>query len=200
MDNENKILNLFKTNTYITTKEVEKAGIPRRFLSFMVAKNKINRLSRGVYSLPNELDDEYFIINSKSKNAVFSNLTALYFHGLCDRIPIKYDVTVKSDYKGSLQKESNINLYYVKKEYINLGLSSVKTNYCNTVRVYDIERSVCDIIKNKNKLDLELYNKSIRNYFYSKTKDTNKLYAYAKKLNIYEKVRKTFEVLTWLKM
>ena len=162
----------------------------------MVAKNKINRLSRGVYSLPNELNDEYFIINSKSKTAVFSNLTALYFHGLCDRIPIKYDVTVKNHYKGSLQKESNINLYYVKKEFINLGLSSVTTNYSNTVRVYDIERSICDIIKNKNKLDLELYNKSIRNYFYSKTKDTNKLYTYAKKLNIYEKVRKTFEVLT----
>lgn len=200
MDNENKILNLFKTNTYITTKEVEKAGISRRFLSFMVDKNKINRLSRGVYSLPNELTDEYFIINSKSKNAVFSNLTALYFNGLSDRIPIKYDVTVKSDYRGSLQKESNINLYYVKKEYINLGLSDFKTNYGNIVRVYDIERSICDIIKNKNKLDLELYNKAIRNYFYSKTKDTNKLYDYAKKLNIYEKVRKTFEVLTWLKM
>lgn len=200
MNNENKILNLFKTNTYITTKEVEKAGISRRFLSFMVDKNKINRLSRGVYSLPNELTDEYFIINSKSKNAVFSNLTALYFNGLSDRIPIKYDVTVKSDYRGSLQKESNINLYYVKKEYINLGLSDFKTNYGNIVRVYDIERSICDIIKNKNKLDLELYNKAIRNYFYSKTKDTNKLYDYAKKLNIYEKVRKTFEVLTWLKM
>ena len=196
MDNENKILNLFKTNTYITTKEVEKAGISRRFLSFMVDKNKINRLSRGVYSLPNELTDEYFIINSKSKNAVFSNLTALYFNGLSDRIPIKYDVTVKSDYRGSLQKESNINLYYVKKEYINLGLSDLKTNYGNVVRVYDIERSICDIIKNKNKLDLELYNKAIRNYFYSKTKDTNKLYDYAKKLNIYEKARKTFEVLT----
>ena len=200
MDNESKILNLFKTNIYITTKEVEKTGIPRRFLSFMVEKNKINRVSRGVYSLPNELDDEFFIINSKSKNAIFSNLTALYFHGLSDRIPIKYDVTVKRDYKGSLQKESNINLYYVKKEYINLGLSSVKTNYGNTVRVYDIERSICDIIKNKNKLDLELYNKAIRNYFYSKTKDTNKLYDYAKKLGIYDKVRKTFEVLTWLKI
>ena len=46
----------------------------------------------------------------------------------------------------------------------------------------------------------ELVNKAIREYFYSKKKDTIKLYEYAKKLNIYEKVKNTFEVLKWLKI
>lgn len=196
MNYEAKILNLFKTQKYITTKEVENVGIPRRFLGFLVKKNKIIRLSRGIYTLPNELEDDYFIISNKSKYAIFSNLTALYFHGLCDRIPIKYDVTVKSGYKGSLQQNRNINLYYIKKENLELGLTIMETNYGNNIKVYDVERSICDIIKNKNKLDLELFNKAIRNYYYSKNKNTNKLYEYAKKLNIYEKVRMTFEVLT----
>ena len=193
MSNEHKILDLFKTKKYITTKEVENVGISRRFL---VAKNKIIRLSRGIYTLPNELEDDYFIIGNKSKYAIFSNLTALYFHGLCDRIPVKYDVTVKSGYKGSLQKNDNINLYYVKKENFELGLTTIETNYGNNIRVYDVERSICDIIKNKNKLDLELFNKAIRNYYYSKNKNIIRLYDYAEKLGIYEKVRNTFEVLT----
>ncbi len=196
MNNEHKILDLFRTKKYITTKEVENVGISRRFLGFLVAKNKIIRLSRGIYTLPNELEDDYFIIGNKSKYAIFSNLTALYFHGLCDRIPVKYDVTVKSGYKGSLQKNDNINLYYVKKENFELGLTTIETNYGNNVRVYDVERSICDIIKNKNKLDLELFNKAIRNYYYSKNKNIIRLYDYAEKLGIYEKVRNTFEVLT----
>ncbi|WP_301082421.1 type IV toxin-antitoxin system AbiEi family antitoxin domain-containing protein [Thomasclavelia cocleata] len=196
MSNEHKILDLFKTKKYITTKEVENVGISRRFLGFLVAKNKIIRLSRGIYTLPNELEDDYFIIGNKSKYAIFSNLTALYFHGLCDRIPVKYDVTVKSGYKGSLQKNDNINLYYVKKENFELGLTTIETNYGNNIRVYDVERSICDIIKNKNKLDLELFNKAIRNYYYSKNKNIIRLYDYAEKLGIYEKVRNTFEVLT----
>lgn len=196
MSNEHKILDLFKTKKYITTKEVENVGISRRFLGFLVAKNKIIRLSRGIYTLPNELEDDYFIIGNKSKYAIFSNLTALYFHGLCDRIPVKYDVTVKSGYKGSLQKSDNINLYYIKKENFELGLTNIETNYGNNVRVYDVERSICDIIKNKNKLDLELFNKAIRNYYYSKNKNIIRLYDYAEKLGIYEKVRNTFEVLT----
>ena len=62
--------------------------------------------------------------------------------------------------------------------------------------MYDVERSICDIIKNKNKLDLELFNKAIRNYYYSKNKNIIRLYDYAEKLGIYEKVRNTFEVLT----
>lgn len=196
MSNEHKILDLFKTKKYITTKEVENVGISRRFLGFLVAKNKIIRLSRGIYTLPNELEDDYFIIGNKSKYAIFSNLTALYFHGLCDRIPVKYDVTVKSGYKGSLQKNDNINLCYVKKENFELGLTTIETNYGNNIRVYDVERSICDIIKNKNKLDLELFNKAIRNYYYSKNKNIIRLYDYAEKLGIYEKVRNTFEVLT----
>lgn len=196
MSNEHKILDLFRTKKYITTKEVENVGISRRFLGFLVAKNKIIRLSRGIYTLPNELEDDYFIIGNKSKYAIFSNLTALYFYGLCDRIPVKYDVTVKSGYKGSLQKNDNINLYYIKKENFELGLTNIETNYGNNVRVYDVERSICDIIKNKNKLDLELFNKAIRNYYYSKNKNIIRLYDYAEKLGIYEKVRNTFEVLT----
>lgn len=196
MSNEHKILDLFRAKKYITTKEVENVGISRRFLGFLVAKNKIIRLSRGIYTLPNELEDDYFIIGNKSKYAIFSNLTALYFHGLCDRIPVKYDVTVKSGYKGSLQKSDNINLYYIKKENFELGLTNIETNYGNNVRVYDVERSICDIIKNKNKLDLELFNKAIRNYYYSKNKNIIRLYDYAEKLGIYEKVRNTFEVLT----
>lgn len=200
MNKEKQLLNLFKSNPYLTTKDVEEAGISRRFLGFLVDKNKIIRLSRGVYSLPNELSDKYFIINSKSKSAVFSNLTALYFHGYSDRIPIKYDVTVKRDYKGSLQNDNNINLYYVKEEVHELGLSSTKTNFGNVVRVYDLERSICDIIKNKNKLDLELFNKAIRDYYYSNDKNTIKLYEYAKKLGVYDKVQKIFEVFTWLKI
>ena len=66
----------------------------------------------------------------------------------------------------------------------------------NIIKIYDLERTICDIIKNKNKFDRELYNKAIRNYFYSKEKNDLKLYEYAKKMNIYNKVRKEFAILT----
>ena len=193
MEYENKILNLFK-NGYLTTKDVNDNNIPRFYLTKLIKENKIERVSRGVYIKKNELVDEFVILQSKSKNAIYSNTTALYLHGFSNRIPIKYDITINSGYNGSLQKEKNVNLFYTKRELLELGVIDYKLDSGNIIRVYDLDKTICDIIKNKKKIDAEIFNKTIREYFYSKKKNTLKLYEYAKKMNIYNKVRDTFEV------
>ncbi|HIU11101.1 MAG TPA: type IV toxin-antitoxin system AbiEi family antitoxin domain-containing protein [Candidatus Onthocola stercorigallinarum] len=194
MNYKNRILNLF-TNGYLTTKEVTDNNIPKIYLTKLIEENKIERVSRGVYIKKDELVDEFIILQSKSRNAIYSNTTALYLHGLSDRIPIKYDITINSGYNGALQREDNVNLFYTKKELLNLGVMNYKLDSGNIIKVYDLDKTICDIIKNKKRIDAEIYNKAIREYFYSKKKNTLKLYDYAKKMNIYNKVRNTFEVL-----
>lgn len=193
MEYESKILKLFK-NGYLTTKDVTDNHIPRTYLTKLIKENKIERVSRGVYIKKNVLVDEFVILQNKSKYAIYSNTTALYLHGLSNRIPIRYDITIKSGYKGSLQKEKNVNLFYTKKELLELGVIDYKLDSGNVIRVYDLDKTICDIIRNKKKIDAEIFNKAIREYFYSKKKNTLKLYEYAKKMNIYNKVRDTFEV------
>ena len=194
MEYENKILNLFK-NGYLTTKDVTDNNISRIYLTKLIKEDKIERVSRGVYIKKNVLVDEFIVLQGKSKYAIYSNTTALYLHGFSNRIPIRYDITVKSGYKGSLQKEKNVNLFYTKKELLDLGVINYKLDSGNIIRVYDLDKTICDIIKNKKRIDAEIFNKAIREYFYSKKKNTLKLYEYAKKMNIYNKVRDTFEVL-----
>lgn len=194
MGYENKILKLFR-NGYLNTKDVVNNNIPRTYLTKLVKETKIERVSRGVYTKKNVLADEFVILQSKSKNAIYSNTTALYLYGFSNRIPIKYDITINNGYNGSLQKNSNVNLFYTKKDLLDLGVTNYKLDSGNIIKVYDLERTICDIIKNKKKIDAEIFNKTIREYFYSKNKNTLKLYEYAKKMNIYNKVRDTFEVL-----
>ena len=196
MEYENKILNLFK-NGYLTTKDVNDNNIPRFYLTKLIKEGKIERVSRGVYIKKNELVDEFVILQSKSKNAIYSNTTALYLHGFSNRIPIKYDITINSGYNGSLQKKDNVNLFYTKRELLELGVINYKLDSGNIIRVYDLDKTICDIIKNKKKIDAEIFNKAIREYFYSKKKNTLKLYEYAKRMNIYNKVRDVFEVFGW---
>ena len=193
MEYESKILKLFK-NGYLTTKDVTDNHIPRTYLTKLIKENEIERVSRGVYIKKNVLVDEFVILQNKSKYAIYSNTTALYLHGLSNRIPIRYDITIKSGYKGSLQKEKNVNLFYTKKELLELGVIDYKLDSGNVIKVYDLDKTICDIIRNKKKIDAEIFNKAIREYFYSKKKNTLKLYEYAKKMNIYNKVRDTFEV------
>ena len=196
---ENKILNLFK-NGYLNTKDVVNNNIPRTYLTKLVKEGKIERISRGVYAKKNVLVDEFVVLQSKSKNAIYSNTTALYLYGFSNRIPIKYDITINNGYNGTLQKDNNVNLFYTKKELLDLGVINYKLDSGNIIRVYDLDKTIYDIIKNKKKIDAEIFNKAIREYFYSKKKNTLKLYEYAKKMNVYNKVRDTFEVLQWLKI
>ncbi len=194
MKYEEKILELFN-NGYLTTKDITNSNIPKVYLTKMVRNNIIERIGRGVYIKSNDIPDNMVVLQNKSKNAIYSNTTSLFLHGLSNRLPIKYDITIKSGYNGSLQNTSNVNLFYVKKSLLELGVMNYKLDSGYSIRIYDLERTICDIIKNKKKLDQELVNKAIREYFYSKNKDTIKLYNYAKQLNIYEKVKNTFEVL-----
>lgn len=194
MNYENKILSLF-INGYLTTKDVNNNNIPRLYLTKLIKDNKIERINRGLYIKKNEIADEFVILQSKSKNAIYSNMTALYLYGFSNRIPIKYDITINNGYNGSLQKEKDVNLFYIKQELLNIGVINYKLESGNTIKVYDLDKTICDIIKNKKKVDSELFNKAIRKYFYSKEKNSLKLYEYAEKMNIYDKVRDTFEVL-----
>ena len=196
MKGEEKILYLAKQNNgYVTTKMVEDSKISRRFLGFMVKEKKLEKIDYGIYTLPGESEDMYYILQNKSKNIVFSHMTALYFHNLCNRLPHIIDLTVTDTYRGSLQKRLDINMFRVKTEYINLGIINVKSPFGNEIKIYDIERSICDIIKNKKDIELELFNKAIRGYYSSKNKDFVKLMEYAKKFKLEKEVLATFEVL-----
>lgn len=194
MNYENKILNLFN-NGFLRNKDLVDNNIPSVYLTRLVNNNVIERVSRGLYVRNNSLPDDLVILQNKSKNAIYSNLTALYLYGFSDRLPIKYDITVNSGYNGSLQEVDNVNLFYTKKELLNLGEFVYRLDSGNLIKVYDLERTICDVIKNKNRLDQELANKALRKYFYSKEKNTLKLYEYAKKMKIYKKVRSAFEIL-----
>lgn len=196
MDFYDKILKIVeKNNGYVTTKEIVKNGINKTFLTNMVKNGTLVRISRGYYGLPNYIEDEYYKIASKSKNARFSMATALYLHNLSDRTPLVYNVTLPFGYSGVLQKEKNVILNFVKRELLDLGAIEMTSPFGMKIQVYDVERTICDIIKNKNKMDAEIFSKALKDYAKSRNKNLSKLTKYAKAMNIEKKVSEYMEVL-----
>ncbi len=179
----------------ITTKELSKYNINNYFLTSLVKEEKLIRVSRGYYTLPNTFSDDFYIILSKCKKAVFSDATALYLHNLSDRTPLIYDITLPYGYGNCYKGMTNVCLHYVKKENIDLGMIEIESPFGMKIKTYDIERTICDIIKNKNKMDIEIFVKALKEYSRLKNKDLYKLMRYAKKLNVEKKVREYMEVL-----
>ena len=196
MRKKEELLNIVNRNGgYITTRDLTKYNINRRFLALLVKEEKLVRVSRGYYTLPNTFSDDFYIILSKCKKAVFSDATALYLHNLSDRTPLIYDVTLPYGYGNCYKDMPNVCLHYVKNANINLGMIEIESPFGMKIKTYDIERTICDIIKNKNKMDIEIFVKALKEYSRLKNKDLNKLMRYAKKSNVEKKVREYMEVL-----
>lgn len=196
MDFKNKIIELAeKNNGYIRTREVINNDIPKKYLKDLVDENKLQKLSRGLYMQKDYFEDEYFIFQATNSDAIFSLETALYLHGYSDRVPTIYNITVPRNYGGNLRKNKNIDLLYVKPEFHQMGIIEIESPTGQKIKVYDLEKTICDIIKFKNKIDPEIFSKALKQYTKSKEKNLNKLIYYARQLNVEKEIRKYLEVM-----
>lgn len=196
MNNYEKILeNAKKNNGYITAHIVNNLGINSTYLSNLVNDKKLERLDRGIYKLPEYPIDNFYILSKSNKNMSYSHATALYLHNISDRIPLVYDITVPYNYSGTLLNNRNVSLRYVKEDIFKLGLINVKTINGLPVKCYDLERTICDIVKDKSSMDKEIYSKALKSYANNKNKNIIKLIKYAKRLNIEKEIVELMEVL-----
>ena len=198
MSKEAIIIEFMRSNKgIITSKQANDLGIPRVVLTRMVEKKQIEREKRGLYVLPSSWGDEYYNLLFSVNNTVFSYGTALYLLGLSERVPLIYDVTVPIGFNvESIRKNENIKLHYVKKELFNLGKITIKSPQGQMVNSYDSERCICDLIKDKNKEDIEVLKYALKEYLSDKDrKNLIKLSSYAKKLGVEQELRNYLEVL-----
>lgn len=195
MNYENKIIEFMKNNSdMVTIEEVNELKIPHVVLTRLVRKGLIERVKKGLYVLKNCWGDEYFNLTYGNRNAIYSHLTSLYFNDLCERVPLEYDITVKKYYNGELKENEKVKLYYVNKENINLGLINIKSPQGRMINCYNIERCLCDLIKIKDNIYLEYLKYAFNEYYKVQKNDTKKLYEYARKLGIYDKVKEFMEI------
>lgn len=180
-------------NGYVTSKELDNFGIHRMYLNSMWKKKLVEKVASGIYIDINKIEDNYYVFSLSMPNTIYSHMTALYFHGLSIKAPDeKYDITVRRTYNSKHLKKHEV--FYVSDDIYELGLTEIKTPIGNNVRVYDVERCICDIIKSKNRMDLEHVKYSIKEYIKRKDKDLIKLSNYAKEMGIKDEVMNYIEV------
>ena len=181
-----------KNNGIIYAKKLESYKMNRHVLNSLVEKGILKRIEHGIYASPDKNINEFWLMGEKYKNGIFSHNTALYFYGMTDRTPLKLDMTFPSNNRVN---NDLLNVHYIKKEYHNLGLTELKLSDDSIIRIYNIERTICDIIRDRNKLDLQIFNTAIREYMKRKDKNLIRLAEYAKKFNIEKILKQYMEVL-----
>jgi predicted transcriptional regulator of viral defense system len=182
-------------NGLLLTSDLLKYGIPRTYLSILEKKGEFQRISRGVYSATGYMVDEMVVIQARYKGALFSHETAAYLLDLTDRTPLFYSVTVPAGYNATSLKTMEVKVYFMNRKLYRLGSIMLKSPHGNDIWTFTLERTVCDVLRSRNQMDIQLVNEVLKRYVKKKERDLDLLYQYAGQFGIQKIVREYIEIL-----
>jgi len=179
-----------------SAKQLTDNGVSRLALYQGLISGMIVKESHGNYVIADNQPDEYRTIQNRSPKMIYSHGTALFLHGLSDRVPHELDITVpQGDNVSRIKKDyENTRFHYCKKELWDLGIVDAVTPQGYEVKIYDLERCICDLIRDKKSVDTQIYTQAMKEYFSTKC-NPRKIVKYARQFNIESKVRTYMEVL-----
>ena len=186
---------LNKGGGYLLTADVVKTGISKPTLAAFVRNRNLVRVAHGVYFSEDAWEDDLFLIGTQNKAVCFSHETALYLHHLMEREPSEYSVTIRNNYNGTSLRKRGICVYRVRDDLFLLGMTEVESNYGHFVKAYDRERTICDIVSHKDKMDIQVFQSAMKEYMSLKDKKLRNLMRYAAVMGIEDKLRMYTEVM-----
>lgn len=185
---------IFENGLLITEKALA-AGVSKAELYEYIKENNLERVAHGVYAKEDDLVDASYIVHLRCPKAVFSHDEAFYYHDLVDLEPMQTTVTIYTGYNTSRLVESGAKVYTVKKELLNLGLIEITDNFGNKLPMYNLERTICDLVRSRSSIEVQDFHTALKRYVTKQEKDLNRLISYAKLFRIEKKIRQYMEVL-----
>jgi predicted transcriptional regulator of viral defense system len=179
----------------LTTAQANEVGISNERLRLLVRSGELERPYFGVYVSTDEYLDRMYAVQQLRTKIIYSHETALYLHELTDRDPINYSVTVPTGYSTVRLREDSFTVYTIKRELHEVGVTEVETMFGHTVRVYGLERTICDCLRSRNKMDIAVLTDAMKRYAKRKNKNLNTLMKLAETFHVEKPLRHYMEVL-----
>ena len=148
-----------------------------------VGRGELIKVRQGVYATPQSLVNTMVDVEKIVPNGVICLYNAWAYHRLSTTIPPSVCIAIETKRKVRLPDDTSVQLYYWKKEYLHFGIEEQEYSGYK-VRITDLERSVCDAIKYRNKIGLDLCGEVVRSYLKRTDRSLSKLYVYAKRLRV----------------
>ena len=188
---DNRLLSLFNKNKGYLTKKQMPDKSTYNYLLKLVEEGTVTRVKRGVYYYENAAFDNTMIdIEKIVPYGVLCLYSAWAYYELSVQIPQSFNIAIEKKRKVQLPEYPPITLYYWIREYQELGV--VKQDIGGyRVRIYNLEKSVCDAVKYRAKIGTEVMSEILKNYLKRKDRNFSLLMSYAKKMRI-ENILKTY--------
>lgn len=193
---QQKILEIAEENNgIITNKMVTELNLSRGILKSLSDNGLLEKIVRGVYILPNAWEDEFTNIQSRFSRGIYCHETALYLHGLTDRTPHAFHMAFPLGYNLTNVKKAGVKCSQKKLDTYSEGLDTVKSPMGMELKVYNVEKTLCDILVKRANVDIQITTEAFKKYSQMNNRNIPELSRYAKLLKVEDKVRSYLEVL-----
>lgn len=179
----------------LLTSQVTAEGISKPVFYDFIEEKRLQQAAHGVYVSADTWVDAMYLIHLRCSQAVFSHETALFFHDLTDWEPSPYSITVRRGYSPSRLKADGIKVYTIKPELHEIGIVNLQTPFGHAVPVYNMERTICDLIRCRSNIEIQTMQGALRQYVVRKDKNLRVLMNYAELFHVEKTLRQYMEIL-----
>jgi predicted transcriptional regulator of viral defense system len=186
---------LSENNGIVTTAEVVTKNISKPVFMYYVRKNGLKKLAHGIYASEEAWPDEFQLLQLQYPKIVFSHESALFLNGMSEGEPDPVSVTVPRGYHSKNMEESDLRVYRVSPEKVDLGLVELESPTGVVVRSYNLERTLCDLLRSQSKVDYQEMIAAFKSYVQRKDKNIPQLMRYGSIFRVSNKMKPYLEVL-----
>lgn len=164
-----------------------------RQLLTLVKNGELVRVRQGVYALPESMANTMYDIEKIVPNGILCSYSAWAHYNLTTQIPYGIFVAIKRGRKVKLPDYPPITLCTVSENILNIGVTKDYVGGYECL-VYNIERSVCDAIKARHKIGIDVCSEIVNEYLKRPNRNLILLTEYAKALRIESTLKKYLEI------
>ena len=167
---------------YIRAKDIDNRAMYDQLLA-EVANGNVIRIRNGIYALPEEMAKTMIDVEKIVPGGGVCMYSAWAYYELTTKLPPDICIAIEKKRKVILPNYPSVALYYWSQSAFELGVSEREIEGYK-VRVYDLEKSVCDAVKFRNKIGVDISSEILKNYLVRSDRNLTRLNEYAKKMRV----------------
>jgi predicted transcriptional regulator of viral defense system len=195
---DEKVYKVFKSNNgYARTKDITEAGVYNIYLNRFLEDGRIEKIKRGLYRWIGMNETSYQGIVDVSKaipGGVVCLLSALSFYNLTTVKPMEVSIAVNKKRKVVKPDYPPTKLYYFMDNVFKTGVEEQRIGNV-TVLMYDREKTICDCIKYRNQLGMDIIKEALREYLKNTNRNLELLMKYAEVCKVSPVLKNYLEVM-----
>ncbi len=195
---KNKIIQYINSQNdgMISTGGFIKAGFHNKYINELIENDILFKIKNGLYINKDKVTNTgFYEVQKAISGSIICLGSAISYYNLTNYEPPYIWIAVKRGRKVHLPKYPKVKVFHFSNKQYETGIISEKIEG-NNINIYNIEKTICDIIRYRNKIGIDITNEVVKNYLNRDENNLQKITKYAKQLRIYNPVFNYLRILS----